>query len=207
LFIIENANMVFYILTYIICSIPFGMVLTKLFTDLDLRSLGSGSIGATNVLRVLKKENHPQAKKLAIATLLLDLFKAIILLSIAKYVFNLSDSVLWFMGFISIIGHCYSVFLLFEGGKGVATFFGVALFMMPLETLIGAIIWGLSAKFIKISSISSLLATFSIILTAYIFNFSNTDTLIPIILMFIIVLSQHTSNITRLFNNEEKQVI
>lgn len=203
----ENTNIILYILTYIICSIPFGLVYTKIFTDIDLRSLGSGSIGATNVLRVLKETNPSLAKKLGALTLISDLLKILILLVVARYVFGLDDGVLWFMSFVGILGHCYSLFLFFEGGKGVATFFGISLFMMPLETVIGIAVWGIMAKTLKISSISSLVSIASIFATVYFFNFSDVISLVPFVLIYAIIFGKHIPNITRLFKNEEKAVI
>lgn len=203
----ENTNIILYILTYIICSIPFGLVYTKIFTDIDLRSLGSGSIGATNVLRVLKETNPSLAKKLGALTLISDLLKILILLVVARYVFGLDDGVLWFMSFVGILGHCYSLFLFFEGGKGVATFFGISLFMMPVETVIGIVVWGIMAKTLKISSISSLVSIASIFATVYFFNFSDVISLVPFVLIYAIIFGKHIPNITRLFKNEEKAVI
>lgn len=203
----EHTNIIFYITTYLICSIPFGLVYTKIFTDVDLRSLGSGSIGATNVLRVLKKSNPSLAKKLGALTLASDLLKIFILLVVARYWFNLGDEVLWFMSFVGILGHCYSVFLAFEGGKGVATFFGISLFMMPVETLVGLFVWAVMAKTLKISSISSLVSIASILLIVYLFNFSNVISLVPFMLIYVIIFGKHTPNIVRLFKNEEKAVI
>jgi glycerol-3-phosphate acyltransferase PlsY len=203
----EHTNIIFYILTYLICSIPFGLVYTKIFTNVDLRSLGSGSIGATNVLRVLKQNKHPLAKRLGALTLGSDLLKIFILLVVAKFGFEFSDGALWFMAFIGILGHCYSLFLAFEGGKGVATFFGISLFMIPLETIIGLVVWGILAKTLKISSISSLISIASILFTLYFFNFSNVDSLVPLVLIFAIIFGKHIPNIVRLFQNEEKTVI
>ena len=203
----EHTNIIFYIITYLICSIPFGLVYTKIFTDIDLLSLGSGSIGATNVLRVLKQKNHPLAKKLGALTLASDLLKILVLLVVAKYSFNLGENALWFMSFVAILGHCYSIFLSFEGGKGVATFFGISIFMMPLETVAGLVVWGVLAKTLKISSISSLLSVGSILLLLYFFNFSNISSLVPMVLIYAIIFGKHIPNIMRLFNNEEKAVI
>ena len=205
--ILENSNIIFYLLSYFISSIPFGILYTKLWTDVKLTDEGSGSIGATNVLRVLQQQNHPLAKKLAILTLLSDLLKIVVLLLIAKYVYGLNEEVLWLMSFLAIMGHCYSIFLFFEGGKGVATFFGVSLVMMPFETIIGGVIWGVLAKTIKISSISSLASIAGIILSLYFFNFSNVVSLVPVMIIYFIIFSKHSSNIARLINNEEQTVI
>ena len=136
-----------------------------------------------------------------------DLLKIVVLLLIAKYVYGLNEEVLWLMSFLAIMGHCYSIFLFFEGGKGVATFFGISLVMMPFETIIGGVIWGVLAKTIKISSISSLASIAGIILSLYFFNFSNVVSLVPVMIIYFIIFSKHSSNIARLINNEEQTVI
>ncbi len=138
-------------------GIPFGLILAKKFGSIDITEVGSGSIGATNVLRAIKEENPTLAKKLAIATLALDALKGLVVLLIAK-ILGASEATLWAMAILSVVGHCYSPYLKFEGGKGVATGMGVLIFMLPIETIIALIVWFISAKTIKISSISSLTA-------------------------------------------------
>ncbi|MDN5377238.1 MAG: acyl phosphate:glycerol-3-phosphate acyltransferase, partial [Sulfurospirillum sp.] len=113
-----NINVIFYIIAYLVGGIPFGLILAKQFAGADIRESGSGSIGATNVLRVLKESNPSLAKKLAITTLILDALKGIVVLFIANNIFVLTDATLWMIAVLSVIGHCYSPFLKFEGGKG-----------------------------------------------------------------------------------------
>lgn len=105
-----NINVQFYILSYLIGGIPFGLLIAKLFTGKDIRESGSGSIGATNVLRVLKETNPALAKKLAITTVVLDGLKGVVLLIIAKLI-GLSIETLWAIAIFSVIGHCYSPYL------------------------------------------------------------------------------------------------
>ena len=153
--IFTNPNIIFYILAYLIGSIPFGMLLAKKFAGVNVQESGSKSIGATNVLRVVKQTNPALAKKLGIATVLLDAIKGAIVILIAM-AYGMSTETLWAIAVISVIGHCYSVYLSFEGGKGVATGLGVFLVLIPIPTIIGALVWGFCAKVLKISSISSL---------------------------------------------------
>ena len=164
-----NINVQFYILSYLIGGIPFGLLIAKLFTGKDIRESGSGSIGATNVLRVLKETNPALAKKLAITTVVLDGLKGVVLLIIAKLI-GLSIETLWAIAIFSVIGHCYSPYLKFEGGKGVATGAGVLLVMLPIETLIAFITWFIVGKVLKISSLSSLLALCALILSSFIIH-------------------------------------
>ena len=163
-----NINVQFYIIAYLVGGIPFGLLLAKYFAKIDIRESGSGSIGATNVLRVLKESNPNLAKKLAITTLVLDALKGILVLMIAKLL-GLSLETQWAIAVFAVVGHCYSPFLKFEGGKGVATGAGVLCVMLPLETLVALVVWFVVGKVLKISSLSSLLALSALIASAYIY--------------------------------------
>ena len=102
-----HLNVQFYILSYLVGGIPFGLLLAKYFTGKDIRESGSGSIGATNVLRVLKETNPKLAKKLAILTVTLDALKGIVVLLVAQFL-GLSLEVLWAIAIFAVVGHCYS---------------------------------------------------------------------------------------------------
>ncbi|MBP6324611.1 MAG: glycerol-3-phosphate 1-O-acyltransferase PlsY, partial [Sulfurospirillum sp.] len=164
-----NINVQFYIVSYLVGGIPFGLLLAKYFTGKDIRESGSGSIGATNVLRVLKETNPKLAKKLAILTVTLDALKGIVVLLVAKFL-GLSLETLWAIAIFAVVGHCYSPYLKLEGGKGVATGAGVLLVMLPLETLIAFIAWFVAGKILKISSLSSLLALSALLISSYIIH-------------------------------------
>lgn len=204
-----NINVIFYIIAYLVGGIPFGLILAKKFAGADIRESGSGSIGATNVLRVLKESNPSLAKKLAITTLILDALKGIVVLFIANNIFVLTDATLWMIAVLSVIGHCYSPFLKFEGGKGVATGMGVMLFMLPVETLIAAAAWFIAAKTLKISSISSLIGLLSLIIASYILHYDIPviKTHAPIFIIAFVIVYKHIPNIMRLLSKEEKQVV
>ena len=128
---LTNPNIIFYILAYLIGSIPFGLLLAKKYAGVNVQDYGSKSIGATNVLRVVKETNPSLAKKLGIATVLLDAIKGAIVILIAM-IYGMSMETLWAIAVISVLGHCYSIYLGLEGGKGVATGLGVFLVLIPI---------------------------------------------------------------------------
>jgi glycerol-3-phosphate acyltransferase PlsY len=165
-----NINVQFYILAYLVGGIPFGLLLAKKFTSIDVRESGSGSIGATNVLRVLKESNPSLAKKIAIGTLILDALKGLVLIVVARSVFDLSYETQWMIAILAIVGHCYSPYLKFEGGKGVATGMGVMLIMLPVETLLAVVAWFITGKVLKISSLSSLIALITLLVSSFIIH-------------------------------------
>lgn len=202
-----NTNIVFYILAYVIASIPFGLLLAKTFAGVNIKEHGSKSIGATNVLRVVKETNPSLAKKLGLATVILDAIKGTTILLIAS-AYGASESTLWAMAVLSVIGHCYSIFLGLEGGKGVATGLGVFIVLIPIPTLIGAIVWGFCAKVLKISSLSSLLGLAGVVVSALIFNNGlGVDSNAPMYLIAFIILYKHIPNIIRLIKKEESKAI
>jgi len=204
---LTNINIIFYLLAYLIGSIPFGLILAKVFAKVDIKSQGSKSVGATNVLRVVKQINPSLAKKLGVATVLLDALKGTILLLIGLYL-NLSLETLWAIAVLSVLGHCYSAYLGLEGGKGVATGLGVYIVLIPYATLIGAIVWIVCAKVLKISSLSSLLALIVAVVSAlFIYDNLNIGSNVPMYLIAFIILYKHIPNIIRIVKGQEKQII
>lgn len=203
-----NINIQFYIIAYLVGGIPFGLLLAKSFTGKDIRNDGSGSIGATNVLRVLKEENPKLAKKLAITTVVLDAFKGIVVLLVAT-VMGLSAETLWAIAIFAVVGHCYSPYLKFEGGKGVATGAGVLFFMLPIETTIAFVAWFLAGKTLKVSSLSSLIALTTLIGSSFIIhpNIDVIQTHAPIFIIAFIIVYKHIPNIMRLFQGVESKVV
>ncbi|MCW1360112.1 glycerol-3-phosphate 1-O-acyltransferase PlsY [Campylobacter sp. CCS1377] len=201
-------NLILYALAYLLGSIPFGLILAKKFAKIKITDLGSKSIGATNVLRVVKEIDPILAKKLAIATIILDFAKAALPLLLMKYL-GLSDGILWTFGILCVFGHCYSVYLLFEGGKGVATGAGVMAIMLPLELLSAFIVWFIVGKVFKISSLASLFALVVFVTTSFIYHYNMPiiDTHAPVIIIAFIVLYKHSSNIKRLVCKKECKVI
>lgn len=202
-----NINILFYIAAYLVGSIPFGLLLAKTFANVDIKSQGSKSIGATNVLRVVKQTNPSLAKKLGIATVVLDALKASLLLLVAMSL-DVSTATLWAIGILAILGHCYSAYLGLEGGKGVATALGVFIVLIPLATLVGTIVWFICAKVLKISSISSLLALLSIVISAtFIDDGLGVNSNAPLYIIAFIIFYKHIPNLLRVIKGEEGKVI
>ena len=202
--ILSNINVIFYLVAYLVGGIPFGLLLAKKFAGVDIKNSGSMSIGATNVLRVVKEKSPVLAKKLGIATLLLDALKGMVVLFVA-YLLGVNESTLWSIAVLSVIGHCYSPYLGFEGGKGVATGLGVMLFLLPVETIIAIFVWAVSVKIIKISSISSLIALVVLLVSSFIIHPNLAHA--PIVLIAFILSYKHIPNIVRLIKREEERVV
>lgn len=206
--ILSNINIQFYILAYLVGGIPFGLILAKQFASSDIRMSGSGSIGATNVLRVLKDSNPKLAKKLAAMTLVLDAIKGIVVLVIAT-ILGVAQETLWAIAIFCVIGHCYSPYLKFEGGKGVASGMGVLLFLLPIETIIAIVSWFIAGKAIKISSLSSLIGLVVLLVSSFIIHPDIPDikTHAPVLIIAFIIIYQHVPNIMRLFRGKESKVV
>ena len=201
-----NSNLLFYIIAYLAGSIPFGLILAKYYAKIDINQEGSKSIGATNVLRVVKQVDPALAKKLGIATILLDSFKGALVLLVAIYL-QMPLETLWAIAILSVLGHCYSIFMVFEGGKGVATALGVFLVLIPIPTVIGAVVWIFVAKVLKISSISSLSGLIAIVVSTIILNDGlSIGSNAPLYIIAFIIFYKHIPNIIRLFKNEELKV-
>jgi len=199
---IFNQNIILYLAAYLIAGIPFGYLLAKKFAGVDIKNEGSGNIGATNVLRVVKEQDPSLAKKLGAATLFLDAIKGIVVILVAKML-GAPESVLWTIAVLAVIGHCFSAFLFFEGGKGVATGFGVLLVMMPIPALIA-----IASKGLKISSLSSLIGLVAFIIASYILypEVPGIGSHAPIWIIALIIFYKHIPNIVRLFKKEEGKV-
>ena len=199
-----NTNVQFFILAYLVGGIPFGLLLAKKFAGVDIKASGSGSIGATNVLRVVKETNPVLAKKLGAITLALDALKGVLVLTFA-YFLGLSEATLWGIAVLAVIGHCFSPYLNFEGGKGIATGMGVMMFMLPTETAIALAVWAIGAKFIRISSISSLAGVAALLISSFYIHPDMPHA--PVVLIVVILYYKHIPNIIRLFKGEEKRVV
>ncbi|MBN2896510.1 MAG: glycerol-3-phosphate 1-O-acyltransferase PlsY [Campylobacterales bacterium] len=201
---LSHINAQFYLIAYLVGGIPFGLILAKLFADVNIKEAGSKSIGATNVLRVVKEKDPKLAKKLGAATLALDALKGLAVL-VAADLLGLSDSALWGVAVLAVIGHCFSPYLWFEGGKGVATGMGVLIYLMPVETLIGLGVWFIAAKTIRISSLSSLLGLAGLVIASFFLQPEMAHA--PIVLIALILLYKHIPNIVRLIQGKESRVV
>ena len=199
-----NTNIQFFIAAYLIGGIPFGLLLAKKFAGVDVKASGSGSIGATNVLRVVKESNPALAKRLGIATLVLDALKGVIVLLVAYFI-GLSEATLWGIAVIAVLGHCFSPYLGLEGGKGIATGMGVMMFMLPFETVIALVVWGVLAKSVKISSLSSLSGVLALLISSFYIHPAMAHA--PVVLIVLVLFYKHIPNIVRLFSGQEKAVV
>jgi acyl phosphate:glycerol-3-phosphate acyltransferase len=179
---------------YLLGSIPFGVILTRLAGGPDLRTIGSGNIGATNVLRT-------GSKGLAAATLILDLLKGSAAVGLA-YLLSANDAPI--AGAAAVLGHLYPVWLRFQGGKGVATLMGVAIAWSWPIGLAYALIWLGSLALTRISSLSGMLAAISVPVTALLFD--RIDLLPLGAAMAMIVFWRHRDNIQRLRRGEEPRI-
>ena len=201
-------NLYLYLATYLIAGIPFGYLLAKQFGGVNIKEEGSGNIGATNVLRVLKDRDPALAKKLGALTLLLDVLKGAVMVLIAKML-GADAYVLWAVAVLAVLGHCFSAFLWFEGGKGVATGVGViAVLAWPLA-LIALLVWIGVAKGLKISSLSAIIAILVMMGSAYVIypdGLPGIATLSPLWIIAMVILYKHTPNIIRLFQGQEGKV-
>ena len=180
-------------LTYLMGSIPFGYLLTKIFLKKDIRDIGSGNIGATNALRTGNKY-------VGYSTLILDILKAVIPLLYIK--FNLPDF-LYVSSLCIFLGHVFPVWLKFKGGKGVATFVGILFCINYILGFVFIICWFSIFLIFKYSSLASIIASF--VIPVFVFFFINNDGYYFFIILFILIFYTHRKNIKRLINNEESK--
>ncbi|MCV3383014.1 glycerol-3-phosphate 1-O-acyltransferase PlsY [Campylobacter sp. IFREMER_LSEM_CL292] len=201
-------NLIIYLLAYLIGAIPFGLLLAQIFAKTNIKNMGSKSIGATNVLRVVKESDPKLAKILAIATAILDALKGIIPILVAKFM-GYDENILWTMAVLAVFGHCFSPYLKFEGGKGVATGAGVLAVFLPFEITSAVLAWFIIGKVFKISSLASLGALIVLIATSFIFHYDMPviNTHAPIFIIAFIVIYKHIPNILRLIGKQECKVI
>ena len=181
------------IYSYLLGSIPFGLVLTKIFLKKDIREIGSGNIGTTNVLRTGKKS-------LAVATLVLDLLKGYFSIVIT---FTYFENLISYSALICFIGHIFPIWLKFKGGKGVATYLGVILALSYKFFLIFGITWLVLSFLFRYASLSSIIS--SLIVFVYSYFFINNFSLI-LFIFFVIIIYTHRENIVRLKNSEESKI-
>ena len=179
--------------SYLLGCIPFGLILTKIFLKKDIRKIGSGNIGTTNVLRTGKKS-------LAAGTLLLDLMKGYLSIIIT---FTYFENLISYSALICFIGHIFPVWLKFKGGKGVATYLGVVLALSYKFFLIFGISWLILSFLFRYASLSSIISSLIVFVCSYYFN--NNFSLI-LFIFFIIILYTHRENIVRLKNSEESKI-
>ena len=176
--------------SYLLGSLPFGFILTKIFLKKDIRDIGSGNIGATNALRAGNKS-------LGYTTLVLDISKAILPVLYVK--FNYPDYI-FIASLSTFLGHVFPLWLKFKGGKGVATYIGILFSINLIFGLVFVASWCLTFLISKYSSLSSLVA--SLVVPIYLIIFENYNSIFFLI-MFVLIFYTHRENIKRLKNKEE----
>ena len=181
------------IVSYLMGSIPFGLLLTKIFLKKDIREIGSGNIGATNALRTGNKF-------IGYSTLILDIIKAVIPVLYVKV--NFTD-LIYVSALCAFLGHVFPVWLKFKGGKGVATYVGILCSINILFGIVFAIFWIVTFFISKFSSLASLMGSFSV--PVYLLLFDAAGNKIFFGIMFILIFYTHRENIKRLINKEENK--
>ena len=181
------------IVSYLMGSIPFGLILTKIFLNKDIREIGSGNIGATNALRTGNK-------LIGYSTLILDIAKAIIPVIFVKT--NYPD-LIYIASLCAFLGHVFPIWLKFKGGKGVATYVGILFSINLLLGIIFAASWGIIFLMFRYSSLSSIVGSISI--PIYILITDQISNAIFFSIMFVLIFFTHRENIKRLKNKEESK--
>ncbi len=179
------------IISYLMGSIPFGLILTKIFLKKDIREIGSGNIGATNALRTGNK-------LIGYSTLILDVLKAVIPVLYVKI--NFHDAV-YMSALCAFIGHVFPVWLKFKGGKGVATYVGILFSLNIIFGLVFGICWLIIFFISKYSSLASLIGSLSV--PVYILILEGLENIFFYVIMFILIFFTHRENVKRLKNKEE----
>jgi glycerol-3-phosphate acyltransferase PlsY len=182
------------VLGYVLGSIPFGLILTRLAGLGDIRAIGSGNIGATNVLRTGNKG-------LAAATLVLDALKGALAVLIG-WRFGLYEALA--AGFGAYLGHCFPIWLKFQGGKGVATFLGVLLGIHWPSMAIAAAVWLGTAAVTRYSSLSALIA--SVAAPIALFAFGQREAAAVCLVLTLLIWTRHRANLKRLLAGEESRI-
>ena len=180
--------------SYFLGSIPFGLIITKIFLGKDIRNIGSGNIGTTNVLRTGKKS-------LAATTLLFDVFKGYVSIIIAYKYFN---ELVYLSALICFIAHIFPIWLKFKGGKGVATYLGIIIGISFKLGIIFVVVWILTAIIFRYSSLSSILG--SMIVCFYSIFADNEMQSYFLFIIFVIIVFTHKENIVRLKNSKESKI-
>lgn len=176
--------------SYFLGSIPFGLIITKFFLGKDIRNIGSGNIGATNVLR-------GGNKVIGYATLILDISKAILPVIFVKFNY---PNLIYIASLCAFLGHLFPIWLKFKGGKGVATYVGILFSINFIFGIIFGLVWIITFFISKYSSLSSILGTLSVPIYIFYVNGNNT---IFFIIMFVLIFYTHRENIKRLINKQE----
>ena len=190
-----NSDIIYvFVYSYLLGSIPFGLIITKIFLGKDIRKVGSGNIGTTNVLRTGKKS-------LAAATLLFDVLKGYFSILITYNYFN---DLIYLSALVCFIAHIFPMWLKFKGGKGVATYLGVILGISLNLGIVFGVTWIVIALIFRYSSLSSILGSMSVWI--YSIFFANEIQSYFLFFLFVIIIFTHKENIIRLKNSKETKI-
>jgi|SRR5690554_2359448 len=207
----------FLLLSYLLGSIPFGLLIGKTFKGIDIRSAGSKSTGATNTMRLL-------GWRFGLLTLFLDAIKGIIVIVIVRYIlndyymiklFNYNIEILGLYGIVAVLGHVFSIYIGFKGGKAVATSYGILMILTPLTGLAATIVFALIVKFTKYVSLASIVTSLLVFVISLFGIFIKDvdyirlvriETLVTYMVLVSIIYIRHKANIERLQNGTENKI-
>lgn len=207
----------FLLLSYLLGSIPFGLLIGKTFKGIDIRSAGSKSTGATNTMRLL-------GWRFGLLTLFLDSIKGIIVIVIVRYIlndyymiklFNYDIEILGLYGIAAVLGHVFSIYIGFKGGKAVATSYGILMILTPLTGLAATIVFALIVKFTKYVSLASIVTSLLVFVISLFGIFIKDvdyirlvriETLVTYMVLVSIIYIRHKANIERLQNGTENKI-
>jgi len=184
--------------SYLLGAVPFGLLFTRFFSNIDVRTIGSGNIGATNVMRAA-------GKKAAILTLLADAFKGLVPVLIVKALFH-DETMTILEGVAAILGHNFPIYLKFKGGKGVATSYGVVLGIAPLIGLFCLLIWLLAAFLWRYSSLAALVSFAFYPILTFSLNSASKPYAMLSLFIFGMIYFRHRENLKRLLAGTEQQI-
>ncbi len=192
------------IIAYLLGSIPTSYLMGRILKKIDIRKFGSGNIGATNAFRVL-------GVKVGILTLIIDVAKGFFAIQLGKYILENPDNLfLIFIGLAVILGHIFTIFLKFKGGKGVATSAGVFIALIPIPVFITLVVFILTVWISKYVSLGSLIAALTLFITELIININNSfaeiEILILIFIITVFIIIRHRENIKRILKGNENKI-
>nr|WP_147590197.1 glycerol-3-phosphate 1-O-acyltransferase PlsY [Thomasclavelia saccharogumia] len=198
---INMISVILIILAYLYGSIPFALVIGRLFYKTDVRNYGSGNLGGTNTGRVL-------GKKAGFAVIVLDASKALLVMLLTKYFcseFSLNEDLPYLCALFCVIGHCYPIFANFKGGKAVSTAIGYFFAVDPLGAVLALVVFFIVLKISKYVSLSSVLASLSVLLAVPFLDISLTGKLVTAAIILLLVY-RHRENLKRVKQGTESKI-
>lgn len=194
-------SIILIIISYLYGSIPFALVIGRLFYKTDVRNFGSGNLGGTNTGRVL-------GKKAGIAVIILDASKALLVMVLTNYIcllLNITTDVSYLCALSCVIGHCYPIFANFKGGKAVSTAIGYFIVVNPLGAILALLVFFIVLKISKYVSLASILSSSSVMIAAPFLNISLVGKIVTILIVLLLIY-RHKENIIRIKNGTENKI-